>query len=211
MSAPRTFDYDYLKQLIRDEPQASLRDLADKLTEHERQVRGDPGYPRISPTTVSAAWSRNRDAWAERGEVPRTGNRVGGGRTQPWDNVPPQYWTHTLLRRLRVMSRLATGEKGLPVTSVRPALKLAKQLRDDKEVIDLQPSGRPYTRPARPDELDSMGDLIAVTARYPGLTQQMWEQLDPEGRRIASSHWLPPGREGGPNPADLRLDQALAS
>lgn len=208
-TADRLFEYEYLQQLIRENPEASWRELAARVTEHERERRGDPGYPMVKPSTLASVWSRYRDQWADEGSVPveRDRYRRGGGRTQPWDNLPKQYWTDTYVRRVRMITRIAGGEERLPLVDVKTALNFARKLRDERKVVDLRPTGEPYERAARPDELDSTGAIIWITARYPGLARKTYEALDPQGRRAASLFWLPAGREPGPRVADLPLDE----
>lgn len=207
--ADRLFDYGLLQQDIREYPDSAWRERAARITELERKRRGDPSYPAIRPSTLASIWSRYRDIWTEEGAVPVEQNRHrrGGIRTQPWDNLPKQYWTDTYVRLIRWLTRIAIGDDRMPLVNRKTALNFARKLRDCRKVVDLQPSGRPYTRKARPDELDSTGQVIWFCARYPGLVQKTYDALSPESRRAASLYWLPAGREPGPRLADIPLTE----
>lgn len=203
MATERTFDYEYLERLVRDNPTATLRELARNITDHEREIRGDPGYGPINPAAVGAAKNRYRDAWEAKGIVVPEAKRSPRARTQPWANLPKEHWNNVYIEYLRILTRLARGETGLPPVRVTGSLNFARQLEDERQVVDLTPNGRPYLRQARPDELDGEGDLIAYYARYPGLSSQLWQQLGTAERRAdASIRHLRPDYDG-PTPASV--------
>jgi len=165
MAPPRTFDYDLLKQLVRDHPDWSYHEYASVLTLDMRQKTGDPSYPAVMPNSVAAAISRNRDRWRDDGvliedqRVPVYSELIPAR----W-HIPEVYKMDTHLRKLRTLARLRRGLGAAP-REARQALQFERTLRDRKEVVDVTPQGRPIIRPAAPWELDSDGGLIDVVAR----------------------------------------------
>lgn len=187
MPAPRLINYELLQRLMREHPDWSMGEYADALTEHMRQE--DPAARRIMPSSVAAAISRFRDTWEEEGHFVR--QRKAGQRRLPWVNIPEAHWMDTPLRRLRVLDRLARGEKVGDPKALRWALMFERRLRERSQVVDLTPQGRPVIRPARADEIDGTGALLSLYARYPGLTDRQWKSMTPEQRAAASARWLP--------------------
>lgn len=197
MSATRSFDYDYLKRLVAEHPDWSHHEYARAVTDEARTRLRDPGLPPVLPNTVAAALSRYRDTWLAQGvAVPP---RKGGTHILPWANIPMAYAMNTPLRRLRMLHRIAMGERDLDPREVRLTHQFARKLRESRHVIDLSPRGEPYERPARPDELDGTGQLLDFYARYPGLTGKMWAELAPDERRIASMRWMAPHMSAVPS------------
>lgn len=193
MATERTYDYDYLRKLLREHPTWPHRQIAAAITEHERQKRKDPTYPAITVHAIASAKYRYRDTWDElAGE---DGRRIvslkhdPNLRSQPFNNLPKEHYYDYEIQALRTLSRLARGE---PVAEKRrkEAENLAKRLRNRREVIDLNWEGKPYIRAARPDEVDGEGYLIECAAKYPGLTEQQWKALKtPDARAAASARW----------------------
>lgn len=191
MPQERQFDYDYLRDLMRDNPRWTLRQLAVAITQHEREVRSDPSYPHVTVSAVASVRYRYRDAWGESGDAIPESKHSPANRTQPFANLPPEHWWDQKVQNLRVLSRLARGESSIPDRKRRLAESMARKLRDSSQVVDLDGSGKPYIRDARPDELDGEGRIISYAARYPGLTNTQWRKLEtPEHRRVAADRWL---------------------
>jgi hypothetical protein len=204
MSAQPTFDHDYALELDRKYPGQSRLWLAERVTEHEREIRGDPGYGPISSSAVGAMLTRKGRGPASRDKS--TAARKHGVRTQPLNHLPPPHDGAVEIRRLRTMYNVAADEPGIKESDKRPALKLARHLRDRKEVIDIEPGGKVVIRAARPDELDGTGEIIFFLARYPGVSDEMWKAAgNARVRRVAAMQWLPPGTTPGIGPADLDL------
>lgn len=191
MATERTFDYDYLRDLLRQHPDWPLNKLANHVTEHERQVQKDPHYGPILPPAIASAKSRYRDAWAAEGVSMPLLRRASTARNQPWTNIPKEYWNDVRIEYLRTLTRIARGETGISPAHQQGAESYARRLRDNREVIDLSVQGKPYTRAARPDELDQEGNLVTYHSRFPGLTSEQWTSLGtPENRAIASMRFL---------------------
>jgi hypothetical protein len=189
MSAPRTFDYEYLKTYVRDHPGLSHGEYAAAVTAHEREVRNDPGYGPILQNTITAALGRMRPAWEEQGiRVPRSKD---SRRKIPWTGLTQEQLMSTPLRKLKILADLKAGGYGSgDRQKVSLALRYENRLNERKLVVDLKPSGIVYDRPARPDELDGTGELLSYYARYPGLTSAEWRRMTPEERAQASRVWL---------------------
>lgn len=188
MSAPRSFEHEYLRQLIREYPDATINELTRLVEEHERETRGDPAYE-VKVGTVAAVRSRNQDAWAKDGlAIPK---RKRGIKTQPFANIVGAQ--DMLIRHIRVLIRLARGDPTIERRAVIGAENFADQLEASKQVVDLMPAGRnagkPYLRPARTDELDGEGNIFTYTARYPGLSEKEWRSMSPAEREIASRRY----------------------
>jgi hypothetical protein len=165
MAPPRTFDYELLKQLVREHPDWSYHDYARVLTLDMRNRTGDPGYPFVMPNTVAAAIGRNRDRWAEEGI------RIEDNRVPVYSELIPRSWyiapSHkmdTELRHLRVIARLRRGVE-TSSKEERQARQFEQRLRTRREVVDVSPRGRPVIRPAEPWELDETGQLREIVAQ----------------------------------------------
>jgi hypothetical protein len=172
LAPPRSFDYDVLNQVMRDNPELKSRQLADIMTNYERchckqgthwlQDRqcGSPDYPRIQANGISRVVSQLRNTWEEEGRPVRD---RPFGRLIPWSGIPQEYVMDTSLRHLKTLALLAKGQTVTPQRE-RQALAFRARLEDEKIVIDITDEGRPYERPANPDELDKSGGLKKLTA-----------------------------------------------
>lgn len=190
MATERTYDYDYLRKLFREHPDWAHRQIADAVTEHERTTRSDPDYPRITVAAVASAKYRYKDTWREQGDTIAVAPKDPHKRSQPFKNLPKEYWHNQNIANLRILTRLASGETGISEKKVKDATSFARKLDASRQVVDLDFRGRPYLRPARADELDQEGNLVDFYARYPGLTDDQWAALDtPAARAAASSQW----------------------
>lgn len=160
MPPDRTFDYDVLNQLIRDHPEASNRQYAEWMTNYERQVREDPSYPAILPNTIARAISMYRKRWADEGRPVKDRQF---GRLIPWPNIPQAYIMDTRLRHLKTLEKMNLGQ---PVTDrqERQARAFRRRLQQQRRVVDITDTGRPFDRPALPNELDADGNLLKLTA-----------------------------------------------
>lgn len=195
MPAGRTFSYEYLKELVQQHSDWSHQEYADALTREVRERLKDPRYPRIKPNTVAAALARYRDTWLEEGvKVPP---RKGLGRVIPWAGIPQGYRMDTRLRHMRVLAQLDAGREVEP-RKARLAEKFARELQEQRRVLDLTSGGRPIVRSARPDEVDGTGALLSLYARHPGLTQKEWEGMTPQERKDASAKWIAPESRDAP-------------
>lgn len=189
MALERTYDYDYLRKLLREHPEWSHRQLATAVTEHEREQRGDPGYPAITVHAIASVKYRYRDTWDELGDHVQSLSHDPTRRSQPFNNLPKEHYYDYEIQVLRTLSKIARGE---PVSDKRrkEAESLTKKLRASGSVIDVDFQGVPYIRQSRPDEVDGEGNLIEYAARFPGLTDIQWKGLrTPEARAAASSRW----------------------
>lgn len=189
MATERTYDYDYLRELLRDHPDWPHRQVAAAITEHERKVRNDPDYPAITVHAVASVKYRYRDTWDELGDHVESLKHDPTRRSQPFNNLPKEHYYGYEIQALRTMTKLSRGE---PVSEKRrkEAENLTKRLRSQRSVIDLNWKGEPYIRKARPDELDGEGHLFEYAARFPGLTDAQWKALGTrEARAAASSRW----------------------
>jgi hypothetical protein len=189
VATERTYDYDYLRKLLREHPDWPHRQIAAAITEHERQKRNDPSYPPITVHAIASAKYRYRDTWDELGDHIESLRHNPRIRSQPFNNLPKE---HNYDYEIQVLHALTKMSRGEPVNERRrkEAENLTRKLRATSSVIDLNYKGEPYIRKARPDELDGEGNLIEYAARYPGLTDAQWKALGtPEARRAASSRW----------------------
>jgi hypothetical protein len=189
MATERSYDYDYLRRLLREHPEWPHRQVAAAITEHERTTRHDPGYPAITVHAIASAKYRYRDIWDELGDHIEAMKHDPTRRSQPFNNLPKEYRDAYEIQALRTLTRISQGE---PVTDKKrkEAENLTRKLRNTRSVIDLDYKGEPYVREARPDELDGEGNLIEYAARFPGLTDTQWKALgSPEARQAASSRW----------------------
>jgi hypothetical protein len=175
MAPQRTFDYELLKQLVREHGDWSYREYAQTLTLDMRNKTGDPKYPAVMPNAVAAVISRNRDRWADDGLV------VDDQRMPVYRELIPARWKlperhqmDTHIRKLRTLARLRRG-LGATEKDARQALQFERTLRDRKQVVDVTPAGRPVLRPAAPWELDDTGELIEIVAQPepPGYSRRL--------------------------------------
>ena len=165
MAPPRTFDYDLLKQLVKNHPDWSYHQYAQVLTQDMRNKTGDPRYPAIMPNSVAAAISRNRDRWRDEGL------NISDQRVPVYRELIPERWRvspsermATELRHLRTLARLRRGE-GATGKEARQALQFERRLRSNREVVDVTQRGHVVVRPAMPWELDSTGSLTEIVAQ----------------------------------------------
>lgn len=158
MAARLTFDYDLLKELIRDHPDWSNIQYAAKLSE-------DADHP-VRPNSVAAAISRHRTRWAAEGVAceQRTGPYP---ELIPWarGRVAQRHQMHMYLRYLRTLARHRRGWEVYDEDILRNALHFERQLRARLQVVDLTTRGMPVLRPAEPHELDARGQLIEIVAQ----------------------------------------------
>lgn len=165
MAPRRTFDYDLLKELIKQHPDWSYHQYGQVLTRDMRNRTGDPHYPAVMPNAVAAAISRYKDRWAQDGLF------ITDQRVPVYKELIPERWRvtetdrmATELRHLRTIARLRRGD-GATGKEARQALQFERRLRDRREVVDVTPRGRVVVRPAMPWELDSTGNLIEIVAQ----------------------------------------------
>lgn len=179
MAPPRTFDYDLLKELVREHPDWSYHEYAKVLTLDMRNKLNDPSYPAVMPNSVAAAISRNRDRWADDGLVIED-QRIPVYRELIPDrwHIPETYRMDTHLRKLRTLARLRRGLGANP-REARQALQFERTLRERKEVVDITAQGRPVLRPAASWELDDSGELIEIVAQLePANPKTLQEALE---------------------------------
>lgn len=194
MGSQRTFDYDYAARIMREHPDWPMPQVARAVTRYEREVRKDPGYGPIKANALASFKGRYQDSRLLLDEGGNPLPPLKGAatvRTQPWANVPAEFLGKAPLIYLRILHRIAQGEQEIPESRYTTSMNFGKQLMEHRQVVDLLASGRPYIRDARADELDGEGNLIAFSARFPGLSSKQWEALGtPEMRAVASAHWL---------------------
>lgn len=180
MAPPRTFDYDLLRRLIREHPDWSYAQYADRLTGDAREK--DPGAPRVLPDSARRVVSQYRDQWEEQGVRMPARGVVHADLLPPLGSVAPNQRMSTPLRYLREVSKERRHEEPFTdaeATMRRQALKWETRLRANKEIVDLGEHGRVLVRAARPDELDGKGELKEIAAwALPG-----WEPL-PDRRTL---------------------------
>lgn len=194
MGAERTFDYDELFQLIRDNPQASDSWLALQMTARERLERHDPSYI-VRPSAIQSVRYRHRQELTEQGADMRLRKHAASKRSMPWSGV--DNYADQKLDNLRTLTKIMRGEAtNIRRERVNSALNMAKQLWQDKQVVDLDSKGRTYIRDARGDELDQEGNLISWWARWPGLTDPQWRRYSVEERAAASERFVDDRFEG---------------
>lgn len=154
MAPPRTFNYDVLNQIIRDNPEWSNQELADVITQYERAARRDPRYPPIKPNAIARAKSTMRPTWEHEGRpIPDRAY----GRLIPWPGIPQQFIMDTKLRHLRTLKRIELGEQLTP-RQRRQALAYKAHLLGKGLVVDITDEGEPYERLATSKEA---GQLMA--------------------------------------------------
>jgi hypothetical protein len=164
MAPPRSFDYELLKQLVREHPDWTMHQYATELTAHN-----PAGQEPVRRDAVTAAIGRNRDRWKLDGVDAGWDRRQPVyGELIPWSPMKEQFKMHVYLRKLRTIARM---RRGLTVDSpreTRQALQFEKMLRETKQVVTLGPRGRPVLVQAREDELDPDGQLIELVRRAEG-------------------------------------------
>lgn len=174
MPPARAFDHDLLKQLFMEHPVWPSFRFAEALTADNR--RKDPASPVVKVATVDSAISRLRQTWEDEEGVTLS------KRVQVYEEIAPppgalasEHKLHTLMRYLRHVARDARGEQPEAESEQRTrsqALKWADRSRNRRVLVDLTPDGEPFERAARPDELDSQGNLISLAAwKIPGWRQ----------------------------------------
>lgn len=184
MAPPRSFDYDRLNELMREQPELTTQQLADAMTYYERyqctqgihwhqgEQCGSATYPRIEGNSISGAVAQKRRVWDEEGR-PVRGRPYH--RLIPWLGIPndaPGYWLMDMrLRHLKTLRAAELGSRTDPV-KLRQAQDWAARMRQDKRVVDVTDEGQPFDRAANPDELDEDGELIRLWA----LPRPGWEQ-----------------------------------
>jgi hypothetical protein len=134
---------------------------------------------------------RYRDTWTEQGDSISVSKNSPTAKSQPFRNLPRESYYTYQIQALRTLGTMARGE---PVAEKRrlEAERVVRRLTTDKAVIDVEPNGKVYVRPARPDELDAQGNLFGYTARYPGLTELEWKLALAGLRRAAAPlRWRP--------------------
>jgi hypothetical protein len=199
MPTERTFDYEYLRGVKREHPSWTLRQLADAVTQHERLTRRDDTYPRVTTHAIRSVLHRYGDAWREQGDIIVQSAKSPTARSQPFANLPQEFSYDQMIQNLRVLNAIRDGDEArLDPGRVRMARNMEARLVEAREVIDLDPDSkppfRPYVRPARLDEIDGEGNLITITARYPGLTDYQRKELgNPRMRAVMAAKWI---REG---------------
>jgi hypothetical protein len=163
-----------LKRLFIENPAWPSFRFAEELTADNR--RKNPAAPVVKVATVDSAISRLRQTWEDEEGV-HLDKRV-----QMYEEIAPPPGTldsahksHTLMRYLRHVAREARGEQPEAESEQatrRQALRWAERSRRRKVLVDLTPDGEPIERAARPDELDSQGNLISLAAwKIPGWRQ----------------------------------------
>lgn len=165
MAPPRTFSYEYLKRLIRDQPTWTYPQYADKLTEDNRKT--DPGSPRVKPDSIRRVVSQYRAEWEEEGVTVPLRGTVNTDLLPPTGSVAPNQRMSTPLRYLREISKQRRGEAPYTDTEAamrRQALRWEERLRENREIVDFNDNGTVIVRPARADELDEHGQLIELAA-----------------------------------------------
>jgi len=174
MPPARAFDHNLLKQLFIDHPDWSTYQFQRELTADNR--RKDPSAADVKAVTVDATISRNRSAWEEEA------GKALPKRLEFYDEIAPppgtlasEHKMHTAMRYLRHVAREARGEQPDAETerlTRRQALAWAARMHNEKTIVDLTPEGEPFTRFARPDELNGHGELISLMAwKVPGWRQ----------------------------------------
>jgi len=103
VATERTYDYDYLRKLLREHPEWPHRQVAAAITEHERTTRNDPTYPAITVHAVASAKYRYRDAWDELGDQIESGSHDPMRRSQPFNNLPKGHCHTTTRYRLSAL------------------------------------------------------------------------------------------------------------
>lgn len=165
MAPPRTFNYEWLKRLIREHPDWTYPMYAQVLTMAARKK--DPGAPEVLPDSLRRVVSQYRDQWEGEGlTIPRRGI-VNTDLLPPAGSVAPDQRMKTPLRYLREISKHRRGEE--PYTSTeatmrRQALKWETRQRENREIVDITDNGVVIVRPARADELDDKGNLKELVA-----------------------------------------------
>jgi hypothetical protein len=168
MPAPPAFDYDLLRDLYLQHADDgwSTGQYQAALTEAIRAT--DPAAEMPLATTIRSVISRHRVEWdqaAHRDTHQRTARYI--------EIAPPEgalasaYKMDTPIRYLREVAADARGSVPTTQPGIRTrttALNWAARMRAERQLVDLTPDGRPYTRPAKPHELNGLGELISLAA-----------------------------------------------
>lgn len=173
MAPPRTFDFDVLKQLLKDHPDWTYTQLAEELTRDNRST--GPGDPRhnlvVVPHIVAATVSRLRPKWEAEG-IPmptkrRSSELVATLVRNTGVTIPDALQDQIELRRLRQLDRIKAR---LPVGGhdgeAGRARAFEQELRRERLVLDLHPDGTVFRRAAAPWEIDDHNQLISIVAAY---------------------------------------------
>jgi len=165
MAPPRTFDYDLLKQLIRQHPEWGYAQYADVLTAEAR--KDDPRAPRVLPDSTRRVVSQYRDQWEEEGmKIPVRGV-ILDDLLPPLATVAPNQRMATELRYLREISKERCGEAAVTDNEAvmrHRAIRWEARMRENREIADVTELGSVIVRPARADELNEDGSLREVAA-----------------------------------------------
>ena len=174
MAPPRAFNYDLLRGLVLGHPNWSTFRYAAALTADNR--RRDPHARQVQPATVDSVISRLKAIWEE-----EEGRRLPR-RVPVYDIAPPagalnsRNKNDTAMKYLRELAQEASGNVPDTVSEVRvraSALNWEKRMRRDRMVVDLTAAGVPITRPARTEEVNSLGGLVSLMAwKIPGWRQK---------------------------------------
>jgi len=168
MAPPATFSLGKLKELLRAHPVWTNVQLAEALTEDNRLNGRDTT---VSPHLVAATIYRKRQVWESEGVIRplqrRTSQLCAALFANTGVRVPDMLQDQDILRKLRVLDRLADG---LPVgghpSEADRAKRFEATLRQQRKVVDLYPDGTAFLRPAAPHELTDDNALVSVVAAY---------------------------------------------
>lgn len=165
MAPPRTFDYELLKQLVREHGDWPYSQYAEVLTADNKQAGRRP--PHVKPDTVRRAVWQYREEWEDEGvRIPVRGV-VLTDLLPPLGSVAPNHRMSTPLRHLREIAKERRGEHPVTdneATMCRQALRWEARLRENLEIVDLTENGSVIIRPARKDEIGPDGDLLDLAA-----------------------------------------------
>lgn len=193
MAPPPGYDPELLRQLVTEHPDWSAYTIAKALTEDNRNAPPD-SYRRgraVATGTVQSAIHRYRPVWEADGYVvafkqPESEMVRRLLRESSAGTLPRAIHQNSLpLRRLRQVERLRAGAHVAPEEASK-ARGWEARMRQERTVVDMDPSGQPNVRPARPDELDRNGDLIDLIARP-----------------LPGTPWLGDPESFAPDPGDL--------
>jgi hypothetical protein len=163
MAPPRAFDYEELRKLALEHPGWSTGELQKGLAGAGVMAK---------KATIDQVLSRHREEWG----VPVRGVVVYEEIAPPPGTLASEHKMHTLVRYLREWAAEGRGNtpdtiKGAEFRAT--ALNWATRMHAAKTLVDLTPTGMPYTRPAGAEELNANGDLISLAAwTIPGWWQR---------------------------------------
>ena len=161
MSPPRAFDHELLERLMEQNPGWSWHQLTQQLAADNKEH----DLPAPSVDAVSRVGRRIKAA----------NGRSGGPEVNiapPPGTLNPDNTNDTIMRYLREMKREAEGHRFDPdkagdaggLKTRKAALGWGARMRSERMVADLTADGVPIERAARPEEIDSKGDLVSVMA-----------------------------------------------